>query len=138
MSETEEEPAKSEAELEAEIENDGNPTLLPSDRMVTSTVRCQGPCGNEVVTDATVDVVAGAVVEEWTPSHPYVVVEGVESSRPEEEQWCTTCSKSRFDIQKSAGELRREQVTRYVTPRMVAAFASGALLALLVSVMFVV
>lgn len=128
MSETEEET----------VESETNPSMMPNDRIVTETARCQGHCSDEVVTDATVDVVVGAIVEEWTPSHPYVVVEGVESSRPEEEQWCTTCSTSQFGVQKSAGELRRERVTRYVTPRTVAAFTSGALLALLVSVMFVV
>lgn len=107
---------------------------LPAEAAVSDTVTCEGYCEDEVFDVATVDVVAGAIVGEWTDPEPHLGVAGVESDAPETQQWCVSCAEERFGIGRSARDKRMETVTRYVTAHTVTAFALGVVLTLLASV----
>lgn len=93
------------------------------------TVTCDRPvCDREVFEAATVDVVAGAVIGEWTDPEPHLGVTGTNSPDPQIEKWCLSCATDRFDIESSAHDARSERVKRYVTASNVASFFLGVTL----------
>lgn len=100
-------------------------------------VECNGFCGDRVPESETVDVVAGAVVGEWTDPVPHIGIRGINAQRATTEQWCTGCSASVFGIESPAERYRDSLGKRYLTPRVIAALMAGLFLGLVVSIMFV-
>jgi len=98
---------------------------VPDDGEVADTTTCDGYCGDEVYTDATVDVVAGAKIGEYATPEKHVGIAGVAGGYPETEQWCVTCAHDKFGIKESAKEKRVAQAKRYITSKTVAAFCLG-------------
>jgi hypothetical protein len=103
----------------------------PDEADIADTVECEGFCEREVFEEATVDVVAGATLGEWTDPKPHVGVTGVDGGDPAVQQWCLSCAEDWFGVHKSATEQRMETVRRYVTPATVAAFLLGVTLVVL-------
>ncbi len=120
--------------MSKEIQRLASEEALPGEDASTATIRCESPyCDREVYEAATVDVVVGATVGEWSDPRPHVGVTGTDSASPVVEQWCLTCAEQEFGIETSAHEKRVEQVSQYVTMRTVSAFLTGIVIALLVS-----
>lgn len=111
---------------------------IPSDELAEDSVRCKGFCDRQVHESATVDVAVGARVGEWQNPKPHVGISAIEGDTPVIEQWCTSCAKEQFGIEKSAYQTRMEQVTRYITPHTVAAFFFGVILTLVLSSYFII
>lgn len=144
MSEQTAEQSESESESDTEsghetgVTDASGPVRVPDEDMIAETIVCQGYCDDEVLIDATVDVVAGATIGEWSTPQPHVGVTGIESDLPDVQKWCVSCANSRFQVRQSARDHRVEQASRYLTPAVVAAFVIGASLALLVSILIMI
>jgi hypothetical protein len=102
--------------------------LSKTESETQDTVVCNGYCEQEVLKSATVDVVVGATVGEWSDPEIHVGVTGLDGRTPQVEQWCIDCAEERFGVSKSAHERRLETVKHYVTQKTVFAFALGAIL----------
>lgn len=102
--------------------------MLVTDSDLSSTVRCDGFCGDDLHGAATVDVVAGEHIGTWHEPQYHWGITGIEAKSPEHGQYCLTCAQELgFDIQQPAGQRDIAEVNTYLTPSNIASFLAGAL-----------